>query len=316
MVGNTYENVWIENVTGSGISISDLGIPNLPPGVAFDVSTQFHDEDLRFSNDLRSLVEQDYLTVSGAIFTGNSLTTATPELIELTKEQVLLWLGGVQLGAANLYLKKDSFGPTATVVDLYDNVKTVTVSGSFGTTTLSGENVTFSGVGGITLFGHEDTNVVTVSGESTGIGSLPGKTYQISYGNSGVTTNKWLEVGHGNPSNQSPHVIPFSSQLIAVTFSNKNDGVDCDVEIYIAPEGGGVSPKYNVLTWALRDVRLGRRTDVVASGIEFDPGDKIAIYVRDKGDSPQDTVVNVYLQIDVANEEAPITENFPEYFVI
>jgi hypothetical protein len=160
------------------------------------------------------------------------------------------------------------------------------------------------------------TETVTISGESSGLGSLPGKTYQISYGNSGVTSNKWLEVGHGNPSNQSPHVLPFASQLIGMTFSNKNDNVDSDIELYVAVSGTGASPLELAVLWQIRDIRIARRTDIIASGINFNPGDKLAVYIRNQGQSPSDSVFNCYLQIDTSSAADVATENFSADLVV
>jgi len=293
---------------------SVTGTVTILPGAGIQVVTAA--PNITIHSTRRALLSDNFATV----ISGTSFDLIAHKAITGSQGNVVTSGSNfVNIGHIPKALLSDNF---ATVVSgsSSDTIRHKAIKGDNFITVATGTNAvnlladSIIGIGGITV--TSGTNHVTVSGEATGIGSIPGKTYQISYGNSGVTSNKWLEVGHGNPSNQSPHVLPFSSQLIAMTFSNKNPGISCDVEVYVAASGVGASPITNVITWQLRNVRVGRRTDVIASGISFTPGQKVAIYVRNQGSNPQDTVVNMYLQIDVVTEEVPVTENFSGNFTV
>jgi hypothetical protein len=304
--------VAFRNNTASDILIGDLGA-TIPALTTVDHVQQFTQFELRHSADLTTLITSGDLTV-------------LENGIEVLLTQWLDFQAGAHFGMGNHWISPTSSVDMTIsgVVSLNAASGTVTIESGLTTTvdtqiTPSGNAITIGNfpiesAGSITIISGSST--VTVSGESSGLGSLPGKTYQISYGNSGVTSNKWLEVGHGNPSNQSPHVLPFASQLIGMTFSNKNDYVDSDIELYTAVSGGGASPLELVLTWEIRDIRTARRTDIIGSGIYFNPGDKMAVYLRNQGQSPSDTVFNCYLQIDTSSAADVATENFPDDFVV
>jgi hypothetical protein len=167
MVGNTYTTVYIENIAASGVAIPDLGIPNLPPGVAFDISGQFTDYEIRSSNDFRNLVENNYLTVSG---TGPELATkgiGAGEFVIVPKTAVLLWLAGVDFSGQNIFIKPDPTSNGVDVVNLWDNVKRITTSGTEAPVTMSGTlgtGITFAGLGGVDIRGDFASSAVTVSG--------------------------------------------------------------------------------------------------------------------------------------------------------
>jgi hypothetical protein len=104
------------------------------------------------------------ITISGS---GAGLAVyglSAEELVILPKHAILLWLAGVDFAGQNIYIQPDPESESVNVYDLYDNVKTITTSGSVGLTTISGENVTFSGFGGVTVLGNAETNEVTISG--------------------------------------------------------------------------------------------------------------------------------------------------------
>lgn len=121
-----------------------------------------------------------------------------------------------------------------------------------------------------------------------------GKLYKLSFEYNGTAQNRWLNSSHNNPSNETPHVVPARSALIAITFSNINDELDTGVEVHAAAEGSGASDTLK-LDWPLTDVRVARKTDL--GSIIFEAGDKVGVFLDDHGTSTRNPEVTLYLQI-------------------
>lgn len=150
-----------------------------------------------------------------------------------------------------------------------------------------------------------------VSLEDTGSNDVTGSLYQLTFARTGSANNKFL--GHesnGFDSNKVFAIIPFKSKLASITFSNRRSGVDTDVEVHVVDANAtkGCSPSTKVFTWDLDNVRLAHKSDF-ASSIVFDQGDKVAIFLKDKGTNPDYATVTIYLQV-TDNTTGNNSENF------
>jgi hypothetical protein len=127
--------------------------------------------------------------------------------------------------------------------------------------------------------------------------------WQHQFHEDSTVKNEWLNNGEDNiPSNESPHCVLWKSKLVGLSFTNSKSGADCDVKLYIAAEGDGNSPLIKIYEWQIRDCRTKRKTN-------FDPdvivesGDKLAIFVSDKGTNAKDVSIVTYWQIIETNNE-------------
>jgi hypothetical protein len=296
MVGNTYTTVYIENIAASGVAIPDLGIPVLPPGVAFDISGQFTDYEIRSSNDFRNLVENNYLTVSG---TGPELATkgiGAGEFVIVPKTAVLLWLAGVDFSGQNIFIKPDPTSNGVDVVNLWDNVKRITTSGTEAPVTMSGTldtGITFVGLGGVDIRGDFGSSALTVSGGADfGIIEVDGILYRpdntrggkllsidrvaLAYGRQANAKNVFLGV-NGITNSNAGYVLPRLATLTA-TSSHHSDGI-ADYHVVISgnidfpvQEVNGLAPGSH---WFERNVDLPSGTLIQVymnnAGNAFDP---------------------------------------------
>ena len=148
------------------------------------------------------------------------------------------------------------------------------------------------------------TGEATLSVNATGIATLTvgnettkNKIYSFEFTEAGSASNEFLETnGDGKNSNATPHVIPFNSKVVAYTLTNSDNDGDTDVEIYRVAEGNGSGPAVLVDTWVLRNVRTARKTNFL-SDIVFSAGDKVVVFVRDRGIDPDNVVFKIYLQV-------------------
>jgi len=185
-----------------------------------------------------------------------------------------------------------------------DDVDSITTSG----VTFTG-SVNLANIGGGALITDIGSNTITISGGASveDIFTSEGKIYKHSFGNNGIIANKWAQVGHGNSSDQSPHQIVFSSQVVGLAYSNKRETTDLDVEIWKSPVSSGTSAEL-MFTWELRQIRVARKSNLEVEEILFGPGDKLAMFISKPAgtpgaDNPQDPVIDVYMQIDEALDE-------------
>lgn len=115
---------------------------------------------------------------------------------------------------------------------------------------------------------------------------------------SGNVSNKWL--GYTNsaaPSNTIPFIVPQQMTLKGLLFSNRDDNVDIDVELYI---NGTLS-----YTWEIRNKRTAYKVGIVGAPT-FAQGDRISVFLRKysqgTGDNTaQDPVIEVLAKVDTEN---------------
>lgn len=135
-------------------------------------------------------------------------------------------------------------------------------------------------------------------------GSVIGISHQLMFGEQYEAKNEWLELfGDSRFSNQTFGVMPLKSKLVGITFSNRYNDRDTEVRIYSTPEGAAVSPKTLDFSWLLNNTRTARKTNF-PTDIIFDAGDKIGVYLADKGSEPYDvSVVLYFIAIDAVTGE-------------
>jgi hypothetical protein len=120
-------------------------------------------------------------------------------------------------------------------------------------------NVTDNGTG---------VSVVTI-GET---GTVVGKPFQFSFQSIGIANNKWLTVGHPSVSSDDvPWVSPGNGVALAITFSNSNDDIGIDLEIYIN----------GVLTYTF-DIRNKKTAWIVENAGLFNvsQGDRVTVFAK------------------------------------
>jgi hypothetical protein len=107
----------------------------------------------------------------------------------------------------------------------------------------------------------------------------------IAFEKSGTVRNKWIGFGSSKSSNTTPYVIPTTMHVNGITYMNHVDGTDTDVELYKNGQ--------KIFTWELRNKRWAWKTTDLNS-IIFTPGDKIGIYLRDRGIDPRHVIITLH----------------------
>lgn len=123
------------------------------------------------------------------------------------------------------------------------------------------------------------------------------------------SSDYWMSRGDNSTrSNQVPFVSPWDLELVGLAFSNEEDNVDVDVELYSVNEGDGSSPKVLEFTWSLVDVRVARKTNFSGSVI-IEAGDKLGIFLKDTGKNPDEPVLNTFWKI-ISTATSESSENY------
>lgn len=165
--------------------------------------------------------------------------------------------------------------------------KGVSESQTLQTTIIEPENQHFEASG----FASKNVRDAIVESKDT----VVGKTFHQCFVRSGSGQNRWI----GNEdssvtSSESPQPLPWDSTLVAMTFTNSRSGADQDVEVWSAPLGSGNS-KTKKYDWQLNNnKRAAVKNDI---SIDFNAGDKVAIYIQDRGTNTRDPVVCLYFKI-------------------
>lgn len=149
----------------------------------------------------------------------------------------------------------------------------------------------------------QDAGDGVITMQAGGGGSSLGGIHQLVALNKGTHQNKWTVLyGTKGASNEIHAPMPWKSQLIGLAFFNKERDADVDIEIYVAPEGGGSTPVTQVFKWELDNARVARKTNF-PTPIIFDAGDKIGVYFKDAGKNPRDSRCILYFKIIEETEE-------------
>lgn len=154
-----------------------------------------------------------------------------------------------------------------------------------------------------------DTNGFTADNVQDAIeevqGDKIGKLLDFIFTASGNTADKWLGVGNGSTSsNTLPFIVPQSAKLSWLTFSNQDDNVDIDVEVYI---NGAL-----LYTWLVRNKRTSYKTNLPT--LAMNQGDRLSCFIKKyaggTGDqTPQNPIIEVGLQLTDSVEAEGGTQN-------
>lgn len=139
-----------------------------------------------------------------------------------------------------------------------------------------------------------DAQTVKITAKVGGGSSVLGTMFTLSFAETGSVGNKWLgNVSDGNNSDRTFAIIPFNCELKAITFSNRDDNSDTDVEIWVA-QADNAAIKNKVFEWMLRDARVACKNNL---SIPFDAGDKIGVLLDDQGVNPDNVTVQMFFKI-------------------
>jgi hypothetical protein len=102
--------------------------------------------------------------------------------------------------------------------------------------------------------------------------SVIGKHQDFEFTSTGVTFNKWLNVGHPSvSSDEVPYTVAWDGEAIGMTYSNKNPDTDIDIEFYI--------DEVLTYTWEIRNKKHAYK--VLESGIfSLDQGEMLSAFAK------------------------------------
>lgn len=151
------------------------------------------------------------------------------------------------------------------------------------------------------------------SNPSSGGPGPAGMGHQISFTKGGDTKKKWLSIESNHASsNETLGIMPFKSQLVAVTYSNKRDNSTPEINFYSSPTASELTPMTLDLNWTLSQCRLGRKSNF-ASEIIYEAGDKVGVYMGNSTGKAENVVVTMYFIVIESNSEEAI-ENFNDKY--
>lgn len=128
---------------------------------------------------------------------------------------------------------------------------------------------------------------IRISSTGTSGAVLPSESFMFDNTSSGnLSGDRWLNYGRAT-SDITSAVIAFDSEVKSITFSNRNNNVDLNIEIYI---NGSLQ-----FTWSITNKRTAYKTNGL-SGISLSQGDIMAIKITDEGTNSRTPVVKVNTQ--------------------
>jgi len=245
------------NLTEEQLTLEDLGTFLAPgSGTLVDFTGLYLPGEFR---DSLSLFEQ-------VVISGTVVISGSEGLLDQT--EALLFFAGAQFAEQNF---------TTDGRDLREINNSIV---------LAGNNIAV--VSGTT---ESSQQTYTVSSTTDPAIAASGITFQASFTKQGASASEWLRI-HGPviPSNESPFIVPWDSKLDAITFVNSSDGVEVDIEFHRADAAGGSTTEI-FHTWVIQETRVCTDSFISTSGIEFDAGDKIALFTD--GIDPQTRPIDV-----------------------
>lgn len=167
-----------------------------------------------------------------------------------------------------------------------------------GISALSGvEEVDFQGDVEVTVEDKKAT--ITIGGSD----SMVGNCWHMTFSENNTVRDKWLNVGQDSViSNRTFGVVVWKSKLVGISWSNREDGADVDIKLYCSSEGDGNSPKIKAHEWAIRNCRVGRKTNI-SPDVIVEPGDKLACFVSDQGTNAKNVIITYYFKVVEDNSE-------------
>ena len=147
--------------------------------------------------------------------------------------------------------------------------------------------------------GFISTDVQSAIEESQG--SAVGKLFYVLFQSTGNTSDKWLGYGNGTTSSSTiPLVLPFAGNLVGATFSNNDNNVDGDYQVF----RNGILAGNLMYTWQIRNKRTAWITNISVTG--FTQGDRVSLFHKNvtngTGDrTAQDPIVMLIFAINPAS---------------
>lgn len=118
---------------------------------------------------------------------------------------------------------------------------------------------------------------------------------RVSFWSDGSSYNEWLkrdnnhtkESGPSSKSDAEPWTFPFNGKITTLTFMNKKEGADADIEIY---KNGTLQD-----TWEVRNKKWATNTSLTP--ITFSAGDHLSIFSNEfgGGEKPDDLLIDVFI---------------------
>lgn len=148
---------------------------------------------------------------------------------------------------------------------------------------------------------------VTSGDVSTGAGAV-GKLFEIPFQRNGSVSNDWL-LTDDLPTNSTPIIIPFDSELVGLTFSNSDETSKTELEFRCVAEGGGAGPSILKYTWILDNVRTARKSNFV-SPVTFSQGDMVAVFAKKRGaqQDPKNVKLVAHFIVTVDNQSESLND--------
>jgi len=266
------------NLTEEQITLEDLGTFLAPgSGTLVDFTGLYLPGEFR---DSLSLFEQ-------VVISGTMVISGSEGLLD--QAEALLFFAGAQFAEQNF---------TVDGRDLREINNSIV---------LAGNNITV--VSGTT---ESSQQTYTVSSTTDPAIAASGVTFQAEFTRQGAVNDTWLRYGGPvMPSNEAPFVVPWDSQLDVVTYTNGNIDSEVDIEIHKAAVGSGID---NCVchTWEVRGERTSADSTVSASGIEFDAGERVAVFatVLDVQTRPENMFVGLYFRARLTASGQVVSENY------
>lgn len=147
--------------------------------------------------------------------------------------------------------------------------------------------------------------------------NVNGKLFEVTFAYQSTAKNRWIpqESSETNLSSDVvPYIVPWDCELLAMTFNNQRDWVDTDVEIWTSALGANpYYTKTKVFTWDLDNVRSAVKTDFSGSAPTFSRGDRVGIYMKDRGTDPKGAVIKLMFRM-TNNTRADVSDNVEQNF--
>ena len=122
-----------------------------------------------------------------------------------------------------------------------------------------------------------------------------GKIFTSQFSYHSTAKNKWLRINYAVPSNVVPLIIPYDCYLTTITFCNDNYA-DTDIEIHNMPKDCEDTNLQYLLQ--VRDSRSVIFNPIITDpNIFFGFGDKVGIYLKDRGTDAKKPNVNLHFII-------------------
>ena len=187
-------------------------------------------------------------------------------------------------------------GSNSIIVNTFDDDDVDSLTASGVTVTGSVQLATLGGTSLSTDISDPNNPIITISGGSE-VGALTGSLFQIDFTNGGNTSNTWLAVSDSNlTGNTTPWTSAFPARLAGLSFSNRNDGTDLDLEFHVSRVGDGNTSTTEFI-WEIRNCRTAYKTDIPLTALLLNPGDKVSIFAQNAGNQGRDVWFGVFWEI-------------------